>query len=187
MERFGRVGVYGPKRCPVYLKLPWIGERSILFERNIKRYVTACFNAAALRVSYSTTSRMNFSLKSPLPTPSRSKVIYLFQCLCEKRYVGRTEQRLADRIKQHVPAAIRKHDQSRKRPVAETQSSAIGKHLCESKPCADAYSDDRFTILDTARSSFHLSTLEATYISTMNPILCRQKSFVYTLNVCKGL
>ena len=27
---------------------------------------------------------------------------------CEARYVGRTTQRLADRIKQHVPTSIRK-------------------------------------------------------------------------------
>ena len=186
-EKFDNARTYGPKLCPVYLKLPWIGEKSVMFERQIRRYLKACFNAATLRVCYATTPLMKFSLKAPTPTLSRSRVIYKFQCLCGKRYVGRTEQRLADRVKQHVPSMIRNNNSVRERPAAETRSSAIAKHLCESDSCADNYCQDWFTILDTARSSFHLSTLEATYISTMNPVLCRQKSFVYTLQVCKGL
>ena len=74
-----------------------------------------------------------------------------------------------------------------KRPNADAQSSAIAKHLCESPACANAYSQDWFSIVDVARSGFHLSTLEAAYISSTDPVLCRQKSFVYALQVCKGL
>ena len=121
--------MYGPKLCPLYLKLPWIGGKSVQFERQIKRSLKACYSAASLRVSYTTTCMMRFSSKAPLPTLSRSKVVYQFQCLCGKRYVGRTEQRLADRIKQHVPSLFRTGNSNRKRPNAEAQSSAIAKHL----------------------------------------------------------
>ena len=34
-------------------------------------------------------------------------VIYEYVCHCDSRYVGRTTQRLQERIKQHVPKAIR--------------------------------------------------------------------------------
>jgi len=34
-----------------------------------------------------------------------------------------------------------------------------------------------------ACSAFHLSALEATYIKTLKPILCRQKEFVYFLQI----
>ena len=34
-------------------------------------------------------------------------VIYEYVCRCDSRYVGRTTQRLQERIKQHVPKAIR--------------------------------------------------------------------------------
>ena len=33
------------------------------------------------------------------------------------------------------------------------------------------------------RTSFHLSTLEATYIKTSKPNLCKQKEFVYSLKI----
>ena len=49
--------------------------------------------------------------------------------------------------------------------------------------CATQYSNDQFSILAKARSMFHLSVLEATYIKISKPILCRQKEFVYSLQI----
>ena len=140
-----------------------------------------------MRVSYSTVPLINSNLKEPLPTLLKSKVIYLYKCLCGKRYVGRTEQRLGKRIREHVPAVIRSHNPSKARPNPNTQGSAIGKHLCESSTCADAFTTDWFSVLATSRSSLLLQFLEATYIASMDPILCRQKSFVKTLQVCSGI
>ena len=124
-----------------------------------------------------------------LPANQRSIVIYEYVCHCDSRYVGRTTQRLQDRIKQHVPKAIRQktaltHEQGTQRSQpkrtqpnrkckakSKTQfepesDSAIGQHLLESNQCcARNYSDSRFMILTTARSQFHLSLLEAVYIS----------------------
>ena len=171
--------------CPLYVKLPWIGSRSIAFEQQIKKSVRACFADAEVRASYTTRPLMSFKLKDVIPTLLRSKVIYQFQCLCEERYVGRTEQRLMERVKQHVPSAIRNPSRGRPLPDVTKQKSAIAKHLCESGPCREAYQDNWFSVLDTARSSFHLSTLEASYISSQDPTLCRQKQFVYTLKVFK--
>ena len=42
-----------------------------------------------------------------VPTKQKSSVIYEFTCQCDSGYVGRTTQRLGDRIKQHVPSNIR--------------------------------------------------------------------------------
>ena len=61
--------------------------------------------------------------------------------------------------------------------------SAIGQHLLDNDRCALNYDDERFSILAAARSSFHLNLLEATYIKTRRPVLCRQKEFVYTLKL----
>jgi len=41
----------------------------------------------------------------------------------------------------------------------------------------------KFSILAKGRSHFHLSVLEAISIKTLNPILCRQKEFVYNLTL----
>ena len=66
---------------------------------------------------------------------------------------------------------------------AETSFSAIGQHLLQNPTCAREYNDNRFSILAGECTSFHLSTLEATYIKTSKPNLCKQKEFVYGLRI----
>ena len=60
---------------------------------------------------------------------------------------------------------------------------AIGQHLLENPECTKMYSDDKFRIIGQARSSFHLGVLESVYIKTQNPVLCRQKEFVFSLGL----
>ena len=62
-------------------------------------------------------------------------------------------------------------------------SSTIGQHLLDNPECASHYNDDKFSILARARSLFHLSALEATFIKSLKPILCKQKEFVYSLRL----
>ena len=61
--------------------------------------------------------------------------------------------------------------------------SAIGFHLMLNPECATLYSNDQFSILVKARSTFHLLVLEATYIKMSKPIFYRQKEFVYSLQI----
>ena len=61
--------------------------------------------------------------------------------------------------------------------------SAIGLHFLCNPTRAQHYDDSMFSILVKRRSPFHLSALEATFIKTSNPILCRQKKFVYNLKI----
>ena len=112
--------------------------------------------------------------------------VYQFLCHCDSRYVGRTSQRLQQKIKQHVPKTILQEHISQDRIrsfKAETSFSAIGQHLLQNPTCAREYNDNKFSILARGRTSFHLSTLEATYIKTSKPNLCKQKEFVYGLKI----
>ena len=109
--------------------------------------------------------------------------------------MGRTSQRLQQRIKQHVPKTILQEHISQDRstltrsckPIrsfkAETSFSAIGQHLLQNPTCAREYSDNKFSLLACGCTSFHLSTLEAMYIKTSKPNLCKQKAFVYGLKI----
>ena len=63
--------------------------------------------------------------------------------------------------------------------------SAIGQHLITNPECAKTYTDDNFRIIGQARSSFHLGVLESVYIKTQNPVLCKQKEFVFSLGLFK--
>ena len=119
-------------------------------------------------------------------------VVYELSCRCEARYVGRTTQRLADRIKQHVPTSTRKKSSTvREQPPRMCKNisskinceSAIGRHLITNPECAKTYTDNNFRIIAQARSSFHLGVLESIYIKTQNPVLCRQKEFVFSLKL----
>ena len=58
-------------------------------------------------------------------------------------------------------------------------------HLLDNEQCAANYNDKRFKILAVARNFFHLCLLEATFIKTKHPVLCKQKEFVYTLKLFK--
>ena len=80
--------------------------------------------------------------KDVFPTFQQSNVVYEYMCHCDSRYVGRTSQRLQDRIRQHVPKSIRNRtSQERKQPerpgkLANSIShsdSAIGNHLLHNK------------------------------------------------------
>ena len=101
-------------------------------------------------------------------------------------------KRLADRIKQHVPMSIRKKSNTvREQPPRMCKNvsskincdSAIGQHLITNPECTKAYIDNNFRIIEQARSSFHLGVLESVYTQTQNPVLCRQKEFIFSLKL----
>ena len=107
-------------------------------------------------------------------------------CRCDCLYVGRTSQRPHDRIKQHIPKAIRNETQPDGGlfQFNSTSTSAIGQqHLLNNEKCASYYDDSKFSILAKGRTLFHLSTLEATLIKMLKPVLCRPEEFVYTLKL----
>ena len=121
--------------------------------------------------------------KNVVPTKQQSMVVYQYVCRCDCQYVGRTFQRLQDRIKQHLPKAIRNQTQPDRDLFQSnpTSTSEIGQHLLNNEKCASCYDDNQLSILAEGRTLFHLSTLEATLIKMLTPEFCRQKEFVYTL------
>ena len=190
--QFQKHPIEGPQRCPVYLKLPWIGETSVIFEKKIKSSILNCFSTVQPRVIFTTRRILPAIHKDVLPASQLSMVVYQYVCRCECRYVGRTSQRLQDRIRQHVPKTIRnKTNQERIQPTRKSKinsftpncDSAIGTHLLKHPNCALHYNDNQFSILSKARSEFHLAVLESIHITSSKPALCRQKEFVYRLKL----
>ena len=195
INQFRRPTQLGPKKCPVYLHLPWLGNVSMRYEMQIKTVVKRCYSAFETCIVYTTKQLLPAAKKDVLPAFHRSNIVYQFLYHCDSRYVGRPSQRLQQRIKQHVPKTILQEHISQDRstlvrsckPIrsfrVETSFSAIGQHLLQNPTCAHEYNDNKFFILARGRTSFHLSTLEATYIKTSKPNLCRQKEFVYGLKI----
>ena len=84
--------------------------------------------------------------KDSVFTTQKICVVYEFSCRCEARYVGRTTQRVADRIKQHVPTSIRKKSSTvGEQPPRMCKNisskinceSAIGQHLITNPEIAE--------------------------------------------------
>ena len=103
MKQFHALPKFEPEKCPVYLRLPWLGSVSTRFEKQVKSAVKQCFSAVEPRVVYSTKELLPATKKNVLPTLQKSNMIYQFSCHCDSRYVGRTSQGLQDRIEQHAP------------------------------------------------------------------------------------
>ena len=124
--------------------------------------------------------------KDVLPASLLSNVVYNFLCHCDSRYIGRTSQRLQDKIRQYVPKFIRTGQIPNSRNISTQFSkslipvmfsqSAIGQHLLDNPICAKNYSDGKFTIFSFGRSSFHLFALEAVCIKSCKPIYPSKKS-----------
>ena len=143
---------------------------------------------------YNTRVMLSSAKKDSVPNTQKSCAAYEFSCRCEDRYVGRTTQRLTDRIKQHAPTSIRKKSNTvREQPPRLCKKnnskinceSAIEQHLLTNPECAKTDTDGNFRIIGQARSSFHLSVLESFYIKIQNPVLCKQKDFVFSLRIFK--
>ena len=180
---------------PSLFTLTWLGNVSTMFETQIKTAVKRCYFAVEPRIVFTTRQVLPATTKDVLPASHKSNIVYQYLCHCDSRYVGRTSQRLQQRITQHVPKSVRGGHTFQDRtslvrsckPIkslnTEISSSAIGQHLLHNQLCAQNYSDDKFSILAHGRTAFHLSTLEATYIKTSKPNLCKQKEFVYSLKI----
>ena len=105
---FIRLGItsFGPSKCPVYVRLPWIGSPSQLIADKVSSSVTHCYNAARVRTIFTTWAAFRSIHKDVLPVFKQSNLIHKFQCCCNATYIGCTSQRLKVRVKQHVPGDI---------------------------------------------------------------------------------
>ena len=97
-----------------------------------------------------------------------------------------TTQRLQLRLTQHVPRCVRtvltEPNPNRKTETARRNVNAtsfIAEHLSDNTECLQNYSNDRFYILANGRNNYHLAVLEATYIMSYEPVLCKQQKFDY--------
>ena len=135
IEEFKLPPKEGPEKCPVYLKLPWIGNISTKFENQCKTAASSCFGAVNLRAVLSTRKMLPTVRKDVVPTKQQRMIVYQYVCRCDCRYVGRTSQKLQDRIKQGIPKVIRNQAQPNRDLFQSnhTSTSAIRQHLLNNK------------------------------------------------------
>ena len=111
--RFYHLVKEGPQKCPIYLKLPWIGNISLKFEKRVKSNVQNCFSAVEPRVIFHTRKILPSIHKDAVPTTQQCLVVYQYLCRCDCLYVIRTSLRLQERITQHITKSIGKKSQQK--------------------------------------------------------------------------
>ena len=67
MKQFHALPKFAPKRCPVYLRLPWLGSVSTRLEKHVKPVVKQCFSAVKPYLVYSTNELLSATNKNVLP------------------------------------------------------------------------------------------------------------------------
>ena len=70
---------FGPEKCLVYLKLPWIGTVSSKFENQINEAITSCFYSVKPSVVYSTRVMLP-STKMTAFLPLKKVVLFMNFC-----------------------------------------------------------------------------------------------------------
>ena len=119
---------FGPRKCPIYFRLPSVGSTSQSFAERIASSVYRCYCAVNLRPIFTTRTAFNSTHKDKLPIFKQSMLIYRFVCRCSSAYIGRTCQRLEVRIRQHIPRVILSKGRQTS-GHSQAMDSATGEHL----------------------------------------------------------
>ena len=107
IAQFSTAKSFGPEKCPVYLRAPWIDSASQKLEHQIKSAVQNCYEAVSPCLIFSCQCLLPAAKKDVLPANQRSMVVYEYMCHCDCQFVGCTPRRLQECIKQHVPKPIK--------------------------------------------------------------------------------
>ena len=166
----------------IITKLPWKGQNCIAFRKKIKAAILNCYPTVSPIVIYTTRPAFRSIAKDVSPTLENSNFIYKYACRCERTYVGETCQRFSERIKQHIPDKLYKKPPDKR---VATSDSAITKHLQAQPECIPQERNSSFSVITPARNSAHRFTLEALYIRSLRPELCRQKKHIKVLRLFK--
>ena len=79
-----------PKKCPVYFHLPWLGNVSTKFKKQMTTVIQRCYFTIETSVVFTTRPFLPATKKDILPAHHHNNVIYQFVCSCNSRYVGCT-------------------------------------------------------------------------------------------------
>ena len=106
----------------------------------------------------------HLSVKTFFPPHHNNCLIYSFKCSCGLRYIGKTNQRLDARIKQHVSTKIRNFNVGQIDNLKNIYGSLGQNILLKNGDLTEKFKVCLFSILSKSHSSFHLKVLQTNYI-----------------------
>ena len=151
----------------VNLNIPYLGEASNKFAKQMTSLFKSTFNIKLLPVFTSTKVGDYFSLKSGTPLPYKSNVVYQFHCLRDAAcsYIGQSRRHLMIRVKEHL--SLHKPE--------EVNQSEIKKHIYRCPSCSKRFLNvDNFKILKKCKTGYETVIHEALKIKKLRPKLNKQ-------------
>ena len=152
-----------------YFKLPYIGPFSIITQKKVRHFAKRYCNDIDIKLVFSSFKIGNlFSVKDPVPRGLRASVVYMYKFLCagcSACYVGETTRHFSTRVREHI---------------FSDRTSHIFKHLQTSEHCRTLCSNDCFSILDHASTTFQPKIKESIHIQWEKPTLNHQ---LYQVNL----
>ena len=88
IAQFSTLKRFGPEKCPMYMRIPWIGKPSTNLEKEVKITVESCYGSVSTRLIFPSKRMLPVARKDVPPTTQKSFVIYEYKCHCDSRYVG---------------------------------------------------------------------------------------------------
>ena len=147
-----------------YYKVPFVGP---LLNTESRAYIMTkhyCKNLDIKLVFIPYKIKNLFSAKDSISKLSRSCVVYKFSCAgCSACCVGETHQHLATCVREHLTS---------------DKNSYTLQHIYGSETCSALCSENCFSILDAASTSFQPKIKEAFHIVWENPSLNKQINYV---------
>ena len=90
IAQFSNLKRFGSEKCPVYLRVSWIGKPPLAnLEKEVKTAVKSCNSSVSTRLVF-TSKRMTsvpVARKDVLPATQKSSVIYEYKCHSDSRHV----------------------------------------------------------------------------------------------------
>ena len=88
IAQFSTLKQFGPEKCPLYLRVPWIGKPSTNLEKEVKTAVESCYGSVSTRLVFTSKCMLPVAHKNVLPAIQKSFVIYEYKCHCDSQYVA---------------------------------------------------------------------------------------------------
>ena len=68
ITQFPTLKQFGPEKCPVYLRVPWIGKPTTTLEREVKTATESCYGFVNTRLAFMSKHMLHVARKDVLPT-----------------------------------------------------------------------------------------------------------------------
>ena len=67
IAQFSTLKRFGPEKCPVYLRVPWIGKPSTNLEKEVKTAMESCYGSVSIRLVFTSMRMLPVARKDALP------------------------------------------------------------------------------------------------------------------------